>query len=217
MAAGNIIYLNGTSSAGKSSLAAALQAVLPEPYLHVSLDRIMGMFPPRFVAVQPFGPPVPPQARAGLVLLHDTQDGRLRLEAHHSPAWERLAAGFRQSIRALAQTGNHLIVDDVLMRHEALRECVSALAGLPVLFVKVDCPLEEVERRERERGDRLLGLARWQHERMDPELIYDLVVDTSLQGPDACAREVARLAGAPPAPAAFDRLRDTFARDASES
>ena len=213
MAVGNVIYLNGTSSAGKSSLAAALQAVLPEPYLHVSLDRITGIFPPRFVAVQPFGVPVPSQARAGLVLLHDTQDGRLRLEAHHGPAWERLAAGFRQSIRALALTGNHLIVDDVLTRREALRACVAALAGLPVLFVKVDCPLAEVERRERERGDRLLGLARWQHERMDLGLVYDLVVDTSRQTPEECAQEVLQLVGAPPAPTALNRLRDTFARE----
>jgi len=35
MAPGRIIYLNGTSSAGKSSIAAALQEILAEPYLHI--------------------------------------------------------------------------------------------------------------------------------------------------------------------------------------
>lgn len=209
LSVGNIIYLNGASSAGKSSLATALQALLPAPYLHVGLDRFNGMFPPQYVAVQPFGQAVPPQAHEGLVLFHDIQDGRLRLEPHHGPAWDRLADGFRQSIRALAVTGNNLIVDNVLTRRDVLRETVSALAGLPLLFVKVDCPVDELERREKERGDRLLGLARWQHNQMADWAVYDLVVDTSRHGPDECARQVAQLVANPPEPSAFDRLRQS--------
>jgi chloramphenicol 3-O phosphotransferase len=209
---GNIIYLNGTSSAGKSSLAAALQALLPAPYLHVGLDRFNGMFPPQYVAVQPFDQAVPPQAHEGLVLFHDTQDGRLRLEPHHGPAWERLADGFRQSIRALALTGNNLIVDDVLTRRDALLETVVALAGLPALFIKVACPVDELERREQARGDRLLGLARWQHEQMADwaEAEYDLVVDTSRHGPDECARQVAQLVADPPSLTCVGRLGYPF-------
>jgi chloramphenicol 3-O phosphotransferase len=33
--------------------------------------------------------------------------------------------------------------------------------GYPVLFVLVECPLEELERREKARGDRQIGQARW--------------------------------------------------------
>ena len=36
-----IIYLNGPSSAGKSTIARALQERLPEPYLHVSIDALI--------------------------------------------------------------------------------------------------------------------------------------------------------------------------------
>ena len=210
MATGNIIYLNGTSSAGKSSIAAALQALLPEPYLHVGLDTFMGMFPPAFVAVQPPGEPVSPRTYAGLVLLHDMQDGRLRLDEHHGPAWVRLATGFRHAIRALAVSGNNLTVDDVLTTRDALRATVATLDGLPVAFIRVHCPLAELARRERERSDRLLGLAAWQHDRMDAGMVYDLELDTSHRTPDDCARQVVDHLAARPAPSAFEQLRSMF-------
>ena len=210
MPSGQIIYLNGTSSAGKSRLAAALQAVLPAPYLHVSRDTFMGMFPAAYVAVLPIGQPVPPQARAGLVLLHEFRDGRLRLEAHHGPAWERLEAGYREAIRALAAGGNNLIVDDVLTTRDALHATVAALAGIPVAFVRVHCPLPVLAQRERARGDRLPGLAAWQHERMDTEMVYDLALDTSLATPEECARRIVSLLADPPVSSALDRLRESF-------
>ena len=41
----NIIILNGTSSAGKSTLAKALQAKLDTPYLHAGIDNYIFMLP----------------------------------------------------------------------------------------------------------------------------------------------------------------------------
>ena len=47
--AGRVILLNGASSSGKSTLAKALQAALPQPFLHVSSDQLVqaGMLPHR--------------------------------------------------------------------------------------------------------------------------------------------------------------------------
>ena len=36
---GNIIFLNGCSSAGKTTLAIKLQQMLDEPYQHIALDQ----------------------------------------------------------------------------------------------------------------------------------------------------------------------------------
>jgi len=36
-----IIYLNGPSSSGKTTLAKALQDVFEEPFLHVGIDKII--------------------------------------------------------------------------------------------------------------------------------------------------------------------------------
>ncbi len=38
-----VIFLNGTSSSGKTSIAKALQAVLPDTWLHVSVDTFLEM------------------------------------------------------------------------------------------------------------------------------------------------------------------------------
>ena len=45
MKKGNIIILNGVSSAGKTTLAFALQQALAEPYLRLSLDDFQTMLP----------------------------------------------------------------------------------------------------------------------------------------------------------------------------
>ena len=39
--AGRIIFLNGTSSSGKSSIAQELQKLLREPYVHMSVDGFL--------------------------------------------------------------------------------------------------------------------------------------------------------------------------------
>jgi chloramphenicol 3-O phosphotransferase len=48
MATGQIIFLNGASSAGETTIAHALQARLPTPYLHISIDNLLQMLPARF-------------------------------------------------------------------------------------------------------------------------------------------------------------------------
>ena len=47
MGAGTIIYLNGTSSSGKTSIARALQERLAEPYLHCPVELFEQMIPHR--------------------------------------------------------------------------------------------------------------------------------------------------------------------------
>ena len=42
---GRIVLLNGVGSAGKSSIAKALQAITREPFLHVQMDSFLEMLP----------------------------------------------------------------------------------------------------------------------------------------------------------------------------
>ena len=44
-----------------------------------------------------------------------------------------------------------------------------------------------VERREKARGDRTLGLARWQYDKVHGGMSYDLELDTSVATPEALA------------------------------
>ena len=82
-----------------------------------------------------------------------------------------------------------MIVDDVIL-DGGLSEYETLLAGIHLLKVGVFAPLAVLEDREVRRGDRLLGLARWQFSRVHVGARYDLEVDTSLADPSACAERI---------------------------
>jgi chloramphenicol 3-O phosphotransferase len=134
--AGRVILLNGASSAGKSSLAKALQKALPTPFLHVSSDQ--------FVA-------------AGMVPERRDDGGAFDWWHQVRP---RFFAGFHHCLPALTAAGNDLIVDHVI-EFPAWRKSLSELlAGTDVFLVGVHCRPAELDRREQERGDRRPGEGR---------------------------------------------------------
>lgn len=70
------------------------------------------------------------------------------------------------------------------------------------------CPLPELERRERLRGDRPDGLAARQFSRVHAHGDYDVVVDSGERSPQEWAREIAAFLRLPPAdPPAFARMK----------
>jgi chloramphenicol 3-O phosphotransferase len=58
------------------------------------------------------------------------------------------------------------------------------------VLVGVRCDLAELQRREKARGDRGVGQALWQHERVHALGPYDLEVDTTATPPEACAEAI---------------------------
>ncbi len=59
MEQGNVVVLNGASSAGKSSIAKALQEIMDAPYLHMGSDHFLPRVPQKFFAVSDSSNPVP--------------------------------------------------------------------------------------------------------------------------------------------------------------
>lgn len=185
--AGRVIYLNGTSSAGKTSIALALQNVLDEPFLRIGVDTFIEMLPRRMFDKPSFEP---------------AADGGVRPRAEIRETIRRPMPG---AIAALAAT-NDLIVDDVVNGSDWLRSIVRALAPFTVLFVGVFCPLEELERRERARGNRMAGVARGMLEAAHEHTLYDFTVDTSVMTAIQCARAITERLIAGPSPTAFEEL-----------
>ena len=170
-----IILLNGVGSVGKSSIAKALQTIAREPFLHVAMDAFLEMLPEAL-----WGHP------DGIVFETVQEGGKPSVIIRSGPAAEQLLGGMRQAIAAMARQGNNLIVDDVLLDGDnAAYE--AALAGLDVLRVGVFAPLEILEAREVARRDRMIGLARWQFDRVHKEMTYDLEIDTSRATAMECA------------------------------
>ncbi len=175
-----IIILNGVGSAGKGAIAKALQAVAAEPFLHVQMDTFMDMLPESYTH-HPDG------------FSYQTVDdgGNPMVVIETGPVGERALRGMRHAIAAMAAQGNNLIVDDVMLAGEAA-EYATLLSDFDVFFVGVFAPLDILETRERQRGDRMIGLARWQYDRVHRGMTYDLEVDTSTVAPMECAKLIKR-------------------------
>jgi chloramphenicol 3-O phosphotransferase len=172
-----IIILNGVGSVGKSSTARALQAITAEPFLHIALDAFITMLPERMI-----GHP------DGLTFDAEEVQGRPHVVIGSGPVVARAMRGMRHAVAAMAAQGNNLIVDEVMLGENKVRDYRTLLSGFALRFVGLFAPLEVLEARERARGDRMVGLARWQFDRVHLGMTYDLEIDTSTKTPEACAR-----------------------------
>ena len=156
------VVLNGASSAGKSSIAKALQRLSDVPVLHASLDTFTDMFDWAVISEQ-----------------------SVRDECHRVGV-----ANFHATLPILASSRFHVVVDHVFEQHAWFEACRDALKAKRTYFVGVRCPLATLEAREKARGDRQIGLARWQFERVHQAKPYALDLDTSKLSPDECATRI---------------------------
>jgi chloramphenicol 3-O phosphotransferase len=89
----------------------------------------------------------------------------------------------------MAAEGNDMIVDDVLFA-DGMQEYRKLLSRFDLRCVGILAPLEVLERREAERGDRIIGLARWQFDHVHQGVNYDLKIDSSVSSPMECAAQI---------------------------
>jgi chloramphenicol 3-O phosphotransferase len=173
-----IVLLNGVGSAGKSSIARALQTITAEPFLHVQMDAFLDMLPE---ALQ--------NHADGFSFETMLDDGKPSVVIRSGPVGARTMRGMRHAIAAMAGQGNNLIVDDVIFNDE-MAEYRELLSGFDLHLVGVMAPLAVLEAREAARGDRMPGLARWQYPRVHKDMNYDFEVDSSRLTPLECARRI---------------------------
>jgi len=172
-----VIILNGIGSVGKSSTAKALQAITSKPFLHVAMDAFLDMLPEKMLA-HPDG-----------LMFEAAQDGGKPIIAIRSgPILERAMRGMRHAVATMAEQGNNLIIDEVMIGAGATQEYRALLRSFDLHLVGLFAPLDVLEARERARGDREVGLARWQYGRVHRDIAYDLEVDTAAAAPAECAR-----------------------------
>ncbi|MEU1982703.1 AAA family ATPase [Nocardia sp. NPDC019395] len=181
VAPGQVILLNGVSSSGKSSIARRLLIDLDRPFFHMSVDMIGAM--------------------RSEIRTHEL-DGTALAEV-----LRRTRAGFHRAVVAMASAGNDVVMDHVLSEPWRLRDCLTVTTGIDVVFIGVHYSLDELQRREQQRGDRPTGTAVEQIGSVHAHGIYDLEVDTSTDSVEACSAQITTYVGRGPSPRAFDRLR----------
>ena len=153
-----LIILNGTSSSGKSSVAKSIQKIMNAPVLHASIDDFRCMLDWDFVQ-----------------------------DKERQKCFDLTARIFYESLAVMASDGFLVIADTVYGKHEWYERSLEILKEYLFIVVGVRCPLEVAEERERNRGDRVIGLARHQFDRVHQRKQYDLEVDTSELSGDECA------------------------------
>ncbi|HVE72520.1 MAG TPA: AAA family ATPase [Thermoanaerobaculia bacterium] len=159
-----IVVLNGTSSSGKTAVARAFQDLAPGVFLNFSIDSILYSLPPRVLT---------------------------RLENGEERADPRLVDAFYACVRELARLGHDLVIDHAITSEREAALLREAVAGHATLFVGLDCPVDVLNERESARGDRRIGMAAAQSERVHRWLVYDLRIDTSVTSAGEAARRMA--------------------------
>lgn len=155
MLLGKVIFLNGATSSGKTTIAKLLQSKIGEPFWHISIDHLR---------------------ESGVLPLERFNSGEFNWQENR----ENFFRGFHLSLRAYVEAGNNLIVEHIIETKEWKDFLVELFQDVDLFFIGIHCPLEELKRREAERGDRPPGGA-WK----DFEIIhmfnkYDLELDATL-------------------------------------
>ena len=158
--AARIIMLNGTSAVGKTTLVAELRPLLPDTFCCYASDQL---------ADEGFRSTAP--------------DARWR-------GREAFFDGFHRSIAAFASAGLDMLVEHIVEKASWRADLDRLLLTFDVFWVGLFAPMEEVERRERAKGNRTVGEAR-EHFGTHDHCSYDFTISTT-QPAGAIAAQVTR-------------------------
>jgi chloramphenicol 3-O phosphotransferase len=165
-----ILLLIGTSSAGKSTLAKELQAILPEHYLLLGLDDVFRMVAPRWGGG--LGGPLSVHG-----FRYNYSLGESIVTIRYGAVGRAVLDGMHHAVAAFAQAGTNVIVDDMLLDSDVLSGWARALAPYQTYLVKVQASLATLEEREPHRRNPA-GLARG-HYAVNDVPVFDRLIDTT--------------------------------------
>ena len=203
--AGQIVILNGPPRSGKSSIVAVIQETFEGAWMNLGVDVFVRQV-------------TPPRYRPGIGLRPGGERPELEplVGTFYAGMYESIAAHSRLGLSVVVDVGHH---DCYSKPMHILADCARRLAGLPVLFVGVRCPIEVIMQRRNagEAGRHYVTgtaaepvpapVARWQREVHIPG-IYDMEVDTSRCSPGECAEMIRSRLRSGLAGSAFARLAE---------
>lgn len=157
-----VIILNGTSSSGKSSIAKQIQTQLAQPLIHAQVDHFLDIF--NFEAF-----------KTGAESLEAVKTG---------------FSLFENSLQQICRTEYPILIDTVFERPEYFDGTVKAVQDRKTYLIGIHCPVSELNIREKNRGNRRIGLASEQFSLVHENKDYDFEIDSSLFSPCECASQI---------------------------
>ena len=166
MEKGRIIYLNGVTSSGKTSIVEALQARRDVFFYVVANDLFQEMI------------------------------GEEYLQEDYWKYLGEVIIMMYHTAKLFSDMGKNVIIDSILVEREGVaphyERMKEILGNNPLDIVEVYCPLDLCRQRNIDRGDRYESQSDEQAELMAKDIRYSLRVDTSLLSPEECADKILR-------------------------
>jgi chloramphenicol 3-O phosphotransferase len=182
-----IIFLNGSSSSGKTSIAKAIQHIADVPFIRIGVDTFIDMMPRRYLS---FGD----KSKEGCWFEKDhNNDGPVvRCNSGHFGNLVFLTA--INVIKLMADSGLNLVIDEVIWDESRINDYKNSLTKHDIIFVKIFCSKKTSQEREILRGDREIGLANDQSDKIKKmKFKYDLVINTENIFPFESAQRILKI------------------------
>lgn len=166
MKKGRIIFLNGVTSAGKTSIVEALQDRDDIFFYVVSNDLFQEMV------------------------------GEKYLRENYWKYLSDVIIMMYHTARLFSEHGKNVIIDGILVERPEIaphyEQLTEILKSCPLDIVEVYCPLEICKKRNIERGDRYETQSEEQSILMAKNINYSMKVDTSINSPTECADAIVK-------------------------
>ena len=158
---GRIIFLNGVTSSGKTSIVEALQERDDIFFYVVANDLFQEMIGDKYLREN-----------------YWKYLGEVIIMMYHAA-------------KLYSDMGKNILIDGILVEREEItphyQQLLEILKNNPLDLVEVYCPLDVCRKRNIVRGDRYENQSDEQHKLMAKNIEYTLRVDTSLFSADECA------------------------------
>ena len=166
MRKGRIIFLNGVTSSGKTSIVEALQNRDDCYFYVVANDLFEQMIGERF------------------------------LRENYWEHLSRIIILMYHTAKLSSDMGHDVLIDGILVERPEIaphyRQLVDILADNPLSIVEVACPLDVCRVRNIARGDRYESQSAEQAEIMARDICYAMTVHTDKNTPEECAEAIVR-------------------------
>lgn len=161
---GRIIFLNGVTSAGKTSIVEAVQERDDVFFYVVANDLFQEMVGDKF------------------------------LRENYWKYLSEVIIMMYHTAKLYSDMGKNVLIDGILVEREEIKphygQLLEILKNNPLDLVEVYCPLEICRQRNIIRGDRYETQSEEQHQLMASNIRYSVRVDTSKNNPAECAEMI---------------------------
>lgn len=166
MEKGRIIFLNGVTSSGKTSIVEALQEREDVFFYVVANDLFQEMI------------------------------GEKYLRENYWKYLSEVIIMMYHTARLYSDMGKNVLIDGILVEREEMKphyhQLLEILQDNPLDIVEVYCPLDICRQRNIDRGDRYETQSQEQYDLMAENIKYSLRVDTSIHSVEECAEKIVR-------------------------